>query len=882
MSHFVYQFGAGDADGRGDQKELLGGKGAGLAEMTGLGIPVPPGFTICTDICRTFHEKDGAFPEKLRAQVDGALQRMGELLGSEFGDSEKTLLVSVRSGAPVSMPGMMDTILNLGLNDETVLGLIDATGDARFAYDCYRRFVAMYGEIVLGVVADSDYEENPFARLLAAMKLDRGVEDDRDLSADDLKGLVTQYKIEILKRTEKPFPEDPQTQLWGAIEAVFRSWNRPRSIAYRRIHHIPNNIGTAVNIQAMVFGNAGEDSGTGVVFTRDPSSGKPGLFGEYLANAQGEDIVAGVRTPIPIGELSKKSPEIYGQLESVAERLEKHYGDMQDIEFTVQNGTLWFLQTRTGKRSGKAMIRIATDLVEEGILSMEQALVRMEPAKLDELMHPMINQDDADDPISKGLPASPGAASGRVVFSSESAQQWSQRGESVVLVRTDTSPEDISGMQAAVAILTARGGMTSHAAVVARGMGKPCVTACTKLTIEGATSSCTIGKTAFREGDWITIDGGKGTVFAGPQPLIPAELTTEFSTVMAWADQHRRLKIRANADTPTDTRTARSLGAEGIGLCRTEHMFFAPERIIAIRKMILADSEKQRKEALAELLPMQKKDFIEILKAMQGAPTTIRLLDPPLHEFLPHGEKECAELAEALAVQPIAIRRRTEELQETNPMLGHRGCRLAISFPEVYQMQVRAITEAALELREQEIETKVEIMIPFVSMAEELKEIRTLVEEEVALACGTEGPIAYKVGTMIELPRACLVANEVAEHADFFSFGTNDLTQTVFGLSRDDSGRFLPRYLDTDLLKVDPFVSIDRAGVGELIRIAVDKGREEKTKLKVGICGEHGGDPKSVEFAHSEGFDYVSCSPFRIPIAKLAAAKAAIGKQARK
>lgn len=881
MPRYVYEFGAGKADGRGDQKKLLGGKGAGLAEMTALGIPVPPGFTLTTEVCNHTFENGGEYPEKLAAQVASALERVGELTQSSFGDPVAPLLVSVRSGAPVSMPGMMDTILNLGLNDETVKALAEQTGDARFAYDCYRRFVAMYGEVVMGVHGTEE-EDSPFVVLLEDKKREAGVQADKELTADQLKNLVIEYKIEILRRCEVPFPEAPTAQLWGAIGAVFASFNNPRAVAYRRMQNLDDSAGTAVNVQAMVFGNLGEDSGSGVAFTRNPSTGEPGVFGEYLLNCQGEDVVAGIRTPERIETLGESMPELLAELTSVGERLEKHFGDMQDLEFTIQRGQLWLLQTRTGKRSGAAMIRIAVDLVASGVLDEREAIRRVSPGKLSEVLHPTIDPATRPEPIARGLPASPGAAIGRVVFTANEAEEWAQRGESVILARNETSPEDIHGMKAAVGIFTVRGGMTSHAAVVARGLGKSAVVGCSSARIDLAARKLTAGSQVFEKGDVITIDGSTGEIFAGTATLVPAQLSEAFHTFMGWVDELRRLRVRTNADTAAEARTARAFGAEGIGLCRTEHMFFAPERIRAIRKMILAADEAGRMEALATILPMQRSDFAEIFTVMEGMPVTIRLLDPPLHEFLPHTSQDIADVAKDLGQKPEVLAEIVRDLREHNPMLGHRGCRLAISFPEIYRTQARAIAEAAVEVVKGGGQVNVEIMVPFVSLPHELgilrEQVCAVVDEVFAAA---ELEIPYAVGTMIELPRACLVANEIAKHADFFSFGTNDLTQTTYGLSRDDAGRFLPEYLKHGLLGADPFVALDRAGVGALLRIAVEKGRKEKTKLKVGICGEHGGEPSSVEFCHIEGFDYVSCSPFRVPIARVAAARAALRGETR-
>lgn len=882
MPRYVYQFGAGEADGRADQKNLLGGKGANLAEMTNLGIPVPPGFTLTTELAREATASGVNFPDALALQVENALARVSELTSREFGAESNPLLLSVRSGAAVSMPGMMDTVLNLGLNDATAAALAKKTNDPRFAYDCYRRFVAMYGEVVMGVSAASEREENPFARILADVKAERDIVSDRDLTADDLKRLVTEFKIAVLRETDQPFPEEPLKQLWGAIAAVYRSWHNPRAQIYRRANDIPDTIGTAVNVQAMVFGNMGDRSATGVAFTRNPATGAPGMFGEFLACAQGEDVVAGIRTPEPIRELGEFLPDAYRDLVSVAERLEKHFADMQDLEFTIEEGRLWLLQTRTGKRSGGAMIRIAVDMATSGMIDPREAVGRVDPEKLGEVLHPTLDPDRKPDVLCKGLPASPGASIGKVVFTATAAEEAAAGGESAILVRNETSPEDIRGMQAAVGILTARGGMTSHAAVVARGMGISCVTGCSAVRIERGGKSFMVGSTTIKEGDTITLDGSTGEVFVGTATLVPAQMSPEFDTLMAWVDEVRRLRVRTNADTAVDAMTARAFGAEGIGLCRTEHMFFAPERLAAMREMIVAAGEEERRAALAKILPVQEQDFFEIFVAMDGLPVNIRLLDPPLHEFLPHDSAGISALAEELGTTKKAMTARVAELTESNPMLGHRGCRVAISYPEVYEVQARALFRAALRATEAGHVVIPEIMIPFVSIAAELELTRALVDgvaAEEMEAAGAEIP--YAVGTMIELPRACLVGDSIAEHADFFSFGTNDLTQTTFGLSRDDSGKFLGEYVERGLLPSDPFVALDRSGVGSLIRIAVERGRTVKTKLKIGICGEHGGEPSSVEFCHIEGFDYVSCSPFRVPVARVAAARAALAGEAR-
>lgn len=882
MSRYVYRFGAGEADGSAAQKKLLGGKGANLAEMTTLGIPVPPGFTITTEVCALESEEGSDLRELLGEEISGALERVGELTETGLGDSKSPLLLSVRSGAPVSMPGMMDTILNLGLNDETVMALAEQTGDRRFAYDCYRRFVAMYGEVVMGVKGDADGDESPFAVILADKKNELGISEDSELSAEDLKSLVTAFKIEILKRVDQSFPEDPMAQLWGAVKAVFRSWQNKRAVFYRRMNNIDPSVGTAVTVQAMVFGNMGDDCATGVAFTRNPATGATGFFGEFLINAQGEDVVAGIRTPQDIGELDSVMPEVSAELLGVAGRLERHFGDMQDLEFTIQRKQLWLLQTRTGKRTGAAMVKVAVDLVNEGQIDTREAIARIDANKLDELLHPTLDPADKPAVLAKGLPASPGAAIGRIVFSADEAERWEAKGEEVLLVRNDTSPEDIHGMKAARGILTARGGMTSHAAVVARGMGKPCITACRGIKINARGRELLVGETVYSEGDVLTLDGSSGEVFEGRAGMMPASASEEFDTLMEWVDDVRRLKVRTNADTAVDAKTARSFGAEGIGLCRTEHMFFAPERILAMREMILADSVESRNEALIRILPMQRTDFVDLFRVMDGLPVTIRLLDPPLHEFLPHTEKDIALVAEATGRTVENVSEYVSEMAEVNPMLGHRGCRLAVSWPEVYETQARAIGEAAAIVSKEGVVVDVEIMIPFVSVPAELRALRPMVAAQMDAALAeAEIELDYKIGTMIELPRACLVAGEIAEHADFFSFGTNDLTQTTYGLSRDDSGRFLPDYLENGFMAKDPFATLDRAGVGALIRVGVEQGRAVKTKLKVGICGEHGGEPSSVEFCHREGFDYVSCSPYRVPIARVAAAQAALRGEAR-
>ena len=879
---YVRQFGGGSAEGRAKDKALLGGKGANLAEMASLGLPVPPGFTITTEVCRhVMANGANSYPAELADEVQQALAKIEELTKTTFGDATTPLLVSVRSGAPASMPGMMDTILNLGLNDTTVAALATESGNARFAWDCYRRFVGMYGEVVLGVTAATEHDPEPFDTILDEVKKKYRANRDQDLTEEALRETVALFKAEVQTRTGAPFPDDVRTQLWGAIGAVFQSWNNARAETYRKMYGIPASMGTAVNVQAMVFGNLGDDCATGVAFTRNPATGTAELYGEFLTNAQGEDVVAGIRTPEPIAELAKRLPTAHGELVRAAKLLEDHFRDMQDLEFTVQKGQLFMLQTRAGKRTGKAMVKVAVDLVAEGKLTPNDAVLRIDPSKLDEVLHPTIDPKARPPAIGKGLPASPGAAIGKVVFTASAAEEWANKGERVILVRTDTSPEDIHGMKAAVGILTARGGMTSHSAVVARGMGKCCVTACTSLRVDAPKksalfiASATQKEIRLKEGDTLTLDGSTGEVFLGPAPLVPAQLGNELGTLMTWVDAVRTLKVRTNADTPTDARTARSFGAEGIGLCRTEHMFFQPERILAVREMILASDEVGRRAALAKILPMQRSDFAELFRVMDGLPVTIRLLDPPLHEFLPHTQKEIEEVATDTGVAPAVIAAKTAELTEANPMLGHRGCRLGITFPEIYEIQVQAIGEAAREVAAAGVKVSPEIMIPLVMVPEELRRLRALVSTTMDKALAGAA-IPFTIGTMIELPRACVVADRIAEHADFFSFGTNDLTQTTFGLSRDDAGRFLPAYVDAQVLPVDPFVVLDQDGVGALIELGVRGGRATKPGLKVGICGEHGGEPSSVEFCHRAGFDYVSCSPFRVPIARVAAARAAL------
>ena len=889
----AYRFGDGEADGDPSMRDLLGGKGVGLHEMSRLGVPVPPGFTIPTSVCNAFYENDRQYPEALEAEVRAGLAWVEEHVGATFGDAENPLLLSVRSGARVSMPGMMDTVLNLGLNETTVEGLAKRSGDRRFAYDSYRRFVAMYSDVVLGVKRDDDLAEDPFEKLLDEAKARQGVELDTDLDADTLAELVASYKAEVKRQLGRDFPDDPWEQLWNAIGAVFESWDTPRAIVYRNLNGYPHSWGTACNVQAMVFGNLGDDCATGVCFTRDPKDGRPGIFGEYLINAQGEDVVAGTRTPLPVAEAARgpgdppsmeaTQPESYATLLAACTELEQHFRDMQDIEFTVQQGKLWILQTRNGKRTGTAMVRVASDLVDEGMIDREEALRRLDPEQISELLHPVFEEAAARDVIAKGLAASPGAAVGRVVFSAAEATEWVERGERVILVRLETSPEDIRGMLAAEGILTARGGMTSHAAVVARGWGKCCISGCASLTIDYRAGSFSVevegrGTVVVERGDTISVDGTSGEVMLDAVPLSEPTLPAEFERLIGWADDVRRLAVRTNADTPEDAAKARSFGAEGIGLCRTEHMFFGEDRILAMRRMILADSEVGRREALAEILPIQRDDFAGIFRAMDGYPVTIRLLDPPLHEFLPHEASEQGEVASALGVDAEEVARRVKTLEEFNPMLGHRGVRLAITYPEIYEVQTRAILEGACEVGAEGVVVIPEIMVPLVAAVTELASTREriiAVAEAVFIERGSR--VEYTIGTMIELPRACMTADVIAEQADFFSFGTNDLTQTAFGISRDDAGRFLPAYFDMRLLERDPFVELDRDGVGELIKIGIEKGRSTKPDLKIGICGEHGGDPASVAFCHETGFDYVSCSPYRVLIARLAAAQAALG-----
>jgi pyruvate,orthophosphate dikinase len=882
MTKWVYSFGAGHNEGRADMRNLLGGKGANLAEMASINLPVPPGFTITTEVCTAFYDNGRNYPEDLQDQVRAALALVEQAVGLRFGDKHKPLLVSVRSGARVSMPGMMDTVLNLGLNDVTVQGLSDSANDARFAWDSYRRFIQMYGSVVLGV------DHHRFEEIIEHIKIDHDVIEDTALTAQDWHQVVDSYKEMVHGETGKPFPQDPEEQLWGAIGAVFGSWMNPRANTYRRLHDIPANWGTAVNVQAMVFGNMGEDCATGVCFTRDPSTGENIFYGEYLVNAQGEDVVAGIRTPQPMASLRAKPGEVpmeqampaaYAELLKVRDTLERHYHDMQDIEFTVQQQKLYMLQTRNGKRTAAASLRIAVEMANEGLIDRNEAVMRVNPASLDQLLHPMLDPKAKRSLLSKGLPASPGAACGAIVFNADEAESRAARGESVILVRIETSPEDIHGMHAARGILTTRGGMTSHAAVVARGMGRPCVAGAGGIAVDYNAQTLSAGAHLLRGGDIITLDGATGEVFAGSVAMIEPLMSDDFATLMAWADGARRLKIRTNAETPLDAETARKFGAEGIGLCRTEHMFFDPARIGAVRQMIMASDERGRRAALDKLLPFQRQDFIDLFKIMAGLPVTIRLLDPPLHEFLPHQENELADVARALGADLETMRRRASDLAEANPMLGHRGCRLGITYPEIYEMQARAIFEGALAVAAELGTAPIpEIMIPLVGTRRELEITRTQIEK-VARQVFDENSreLDYTIGTMIELPRACLTADKIAECADFFSFGTNDLTQTAFGLSRDDAGKFLPHYVEAGILAKDPFISLDIEGVGALIRMAVDKGRITKPGIKLGICGEHGGDPASITFCEEVGLDYVSCSPYRVPVARLAAAQAALG-----
>lgn len=884
MSKWVYGFGGGSADGDASMKNLLGGKGANLAEMSSLGLPVPPGFTITTDACVHYYSNGQTYPGELAGQVAEGLKAVEAVVGKTFGDAANPLLVSVRSGARASMPGMMDTVLNLGLNDQTVEGLAALSGDRRFAFDSYRRFITMYSNVVLGLGHDQ------FEEVLDDHKDRLGVTIDTDLAASDWEKVVADYKAVVERELGHPFPQDPQDQLWGAVSAVFASWMNDRAKFYRRMHDIPESWGTAVNIQSMVFGNMGETSATGVAFTRNPSTGEAKLYGEFLINAQGEDVVAGIRTPQSLtragreemGEtalsMEEAMPVVFAEFVEVVGKLESHYRDMQDIEFTVEQGRLWMLQTRNGKRTAKSALKVAVDLASEGVITEQEAISRVEPAALDQLLHPTLDPNAPRSVVAQGLPASPGAATGKIVFDADEAERMSQLGDAVILVREETSPEDIHGMHAARGIVTARGGMTSHAAVVARGMGRPCVSGAGEIHIDEKTRTFTVRGRTFKAGEIITIDGSKGEVLDGAVAMIEPELTGDFQTLMAWADGVRRLKVRANAETPLDARTARGFGAEGIGLCRTEHMFFDEARIAAVREMILADDEAGRRTALSKIEPFQKSDFVELFTIMAGLPVTVRLLDPPLHEFIPHTDEDIDLLAATSGIDAAKLKRRAKELHETNPMLGHRGCRLGVAYPEIYEMQVRAILEAALEVKKTAEQAPIpEIMHPLVAMGLEMKYLRELtdrVAQDVFAKAGDS--VDYLVGTMIELPRAALRAGDLAKYAEFFSFGTNDLTQTTFGISRDDSGRFLQAYMDKGIFETDPFVRLDQDGVGDLIRIAAERGGAERPDIKMGICGEHGGDPASIAFCEEVGLSYVSCSPYRVPIARLAAAQAAL------
>ncbi|WP_375693017.1 MULTISPECIES: pyruvate, phosphate dikinase [unclassified Bartonella] len=887
MKKWVYSFGDGKAEGSASERNLLGGKGANLAEMSNLGLPVPPGFTLTTEVCNFYYAHDKSYPEELQESVKQALRYVAEQTGREFGNEQRPLLLSVRSGARASMPGMMDTVLNLGMNDETVKAIALQANNERFAYDSYRRFIQMYSNVVLGL--DHSY----FEEILDEAKACNGYTIDTEMTADDWKNVIISYKAYVEEKLGTPFPQDPEQQLWGAIGAVFSSWMTARAVTYRRLHSIPESWGTAVNVQAMVFGNMGEDSATGVAFTRNPSTGKKELYGEFLVNAQGEDVVAGIRTPQNITEsarivagsnrpsLEKIMPEAFLKLCQIAQKLEQHYRDMQDLEFTIEKGKLWMLQTRSGKRTARAALKTAIEMVEEGLINREEAVMRIDAKSLDQLLHPTLDPKAERFVIGRGLPASPGAATGEIVFTSEEAETVSAEGRKVILVRVETSPEDIHGMHAAEGILTTRGGMTSHAAVVARGMGKPCISGAGSVRIDYNTNTLFASGESLKKGDVITIDGGSGEIFKGKVAMLQPQLCGDFAKLMEWADGMRRIRVRANADTPSDARMGRSFGAEGIGLCRTEHMFFSDERIVAMREMILSHDESGRRKALDKLLPMQRSDFSELFEIMCGLPVTIRLLDPPLHEFLPKTKAEILDVATAMGVSAEVLAERTQQLHEFNPMLGLRGCRLAITYPEIAEMQARAIFEAAAEAAQKSgSPVMLEIMVPLVALKSELDFVKARIDqvaEEVMKEKGST--IQYMVGTMIELPRAALRADEIAETAEFFSFGTNDLTQTTFGISRDDAAPFLATYFQKGLLEQDPFVSIDRDGVGELITIAAQRGRSKRAKIKLGICGEHGGDPASIALCEENNLDYVSCSPFRVPIARLAAAQAAIAKR---
>jgi pyruvate, orthophosphate dikinase len=889
MTKWVYAFGDGKADGRAEMKELLGGKGANLAEMSSLGLPVPPGFTITTEVCTHYTSHENNYPGELEAQVADALTAIETTIGNKFGDTEMPLLVSVRSGARASMPGMMDTVLNLGLNDATVEGLAKASGDERFAYDSYRRFIQMYGDVVLGV------EHFNFEEILEIHKEDQGYSLDTDMTAEDWKSVVKLFLAKVQEELGRPFPQDPTEQLWGAISAVFGSWMNQRAITYRRLHDIPESWGTAVNVQSMVFGNMGDDCATGVCFTRNPSTGENAFYGEFLINAQGEDVVAGIRTPQSLTKVEREAggsdmpsmeeamPESYKDLVAVREKLEKHYTDMQDMEFTVQQNKLWMLQTRNGKRTAAAAIAIAVDMVKEGLINKNEAIQRIDPAYLDQILHPRLDPDAPRQLLARGLPASPGAASGQVVFSADDAESWVGRGRKVILVRIETSPEDIGGMHVSQGILTTRGGMTSHAAVVARGMGIPCVAGAGDIRVDYNAKTLMAGGEVLKEGDIVTLDGATGEVMLGKVATIQPELSGAFGELMEWVDEIRTMGVRANAETPLDAETARKFGAEGIGLSRTEHMFFDAERIIHMREMILSETEEERRTALAKLLPYQRKDFTELFTIMEGLPVTIRLLDPPLNEFLPHTEEDMAEVAEATGLDIAAVKARKHQLDELNPMLGHRGCRLGITYPEIYEMQARAIFEAASEVAKNGKSVLPEVMIPLIATKDELDILKAVVDRvagEVRAETGTT--VDYMVGTMIELPRAALRAGEIAETAEFFSYGTNDLTQTTYGLSRDDTGALIEEFCRQGIFEIDPFISIDQEGVGELVRIATERGRKTRPDIKLGVCGEHGGDPASVKFFQDVGLTYVACSPYRVPIARLAAAQAALDFESTK
>ncbi|WP_026485618.1 pyruvate, phosphate dikinase [Caldanaerobius polysaccharolyticus] len=867
---YVYFFN----EGRADMRNLLGGKGANLAEMTNLGLPVPPGFTVTTEACTRYYEDGETIAPEIVEQINEKLAELEKVMNKKFGDIENPLLVSVRSGARVSMPGMMDTILNLGLNDQSVLGLAKSTNNERFAYDSYRRFIQMFSDVVKGI------DKNKFEAILDAVKEENGAKYDTDLTAENLKEVVKRYKELYKKEMGVEFPQDPKEQLMEAVKAVFRSWNNPRAIVYRKMNDIPSDWGTAVNVQAMVFGNMGNDSGTGVAFTRNPSTGEKALFGEFLMNAQGEDVVAGIRTPQPISQLQETLPEVYNQFVEIAHKLENHYRDMQDMEFTVEKGKLYMLQTRSGKRTAVAALKIAVDMVNEGLIDEEEAVLRVDPKQLDQLLHPTFDEKVLKEakPIAKGLPASPGAATGRIYFTAEEAVKHAKAGEKTILVRLETSPEDIEGMYASQGILTGRGGMTSHAAVVARGMGRCCVAGCGELNINEEGKYFTVGGKTYREGDWISLDGSTGYVYGEQLPTVEPAVTGNFAILMGWADKVRKLKVRTNADTPRDAATAVKFGAEGIGLCRTEHMFFDEDRIPAMREMIVSKTEEQRRKALAKLLPMQKNDFKQLYEAMGSHPVTIRLIDPPLHEFVPHEDEDIAALAKEMGLTFEELKATVESLKEFNPMLGHRGCRLSITYPEIAEMQTRAIMEAAIEVKQEKgIEIEAEIMVPLVGDVKEIKYLKDIivkVAEEVIKEKGVR--VEYHVGTMIEVPRAALTADKIAQEAEFFSFGTNDLTQMTFGFSRDDAGKFLNDYYDKKIYEFDPFAKVDQEGVGKLMKMAVELGKATRPDIRLGICGEHGGDPSTIEFCHNIGLDYVSCSPYRVPIARLAAAQAAV------